>query len=97
MKISKVNRKKYFSELLIIEDFTTIEDVIFKINEHFLDEGYDADDSYYTDNENGIDYKYCYMADDGDLTFVEDLNEFSEYRNTLDKWVDNEPYTLEEI
>lgn len=77
---------KYFTELVKIEDFTTIKDCLKVINEYILDEEDIEDCPFYTDDEDGKDYKYAYVSGDGRVYFVESLNEFSESRNTEKKW-----------
>ena len=80
------------TELFRIEEFSTVEEVIEKLNNWFsLDS-----DSFYTSNTNGKDYKYVYVAGDGDCHFVESLNEFSEGFQSEQDWkVDREVEIIE--
>jgi len=86
MKLFKGMTKKgeYFTELIKIEDFTTIEDCLKIINDYFLED--DDDCLYETDDIEEKDYKYAYISQDGSVTFVESLDEFSESRKTEEAW-----------
>ena len=75
---------EYFTELVKIEDFTNIEDCLKIINDHFLED--DDDGLFETDNVDNKNYKYAYISGDGEVYFVENLDEFSESRNTEEKW-----------
>ena len=50
------------------------------------DEDFDECDMFYTDDENGKNYTYCQIAGDGQVHFVESLDEFSEGYNTENEW-----------
>lgn len=81
----KTKKGRYFTELVKIEDFTTIKECLKVINEHFLDEE-DDDCPFYTDEEDGKNYTYCYVSDSGKVYFVESLNEFFDDRKTEEDW-----------
>ena len=84
------DKDNYVTELIKIEDFTTIEEALDRINKHI--EGtddlsdYEECDLFYTTDKNGRDYKYVHTADDGQCSFVESLDEFSENYTTEEKW-----------
>jgi len=80
----------YFTELIKIEDFTTIEEALDRINK-FIEgtddlSDYEEDDLFYTTDKDGRDYKYVYTSNDGQCSFVESLDEFSESHNSEEKW-----------
>jgi hypothetical protein len=91
MKLFELKTEKdYFTELIKIENFSSIEEALDRINKFLLKEDdlldYDEDDLFYTKDKNGRDYKYVYTSSDGQCTFVESLNEFAESHNTEEKW-----------
>jgi hypothetical protein len=92
MKLFKgMNQSGEFTELVKIENFTTVEDCVKILSKHFLDidehdEDFDEDDMFYTDDENDKNYTYCQIADDGQVHFVENLDEFSDGYDTEDEW-----------
>ena len=90
MKLFELRSKDYFAELIRIENFTTIEEALDRINKWI--EGtddlskYEEDDLFYTTDQDGRDYKYVHTANDGQCSFVESLTEFSENYTTEEKW-----------
>ena len=90
MKLFELRSKDYFAELIRIENFTTIEEALDRINKWI--EGtddlskYEEDDLFYTTDQDGRDYKYVHTANDGQCSFVESLDEFSESHNREEKW-----------
>ena len=98
--IALYNKNNYFTELIKIENFTTVKEALERINKWVegvddLSE-YDEDDLFYSDDVDDKDYKYVYIAGDGQCLFVELLNEFSESHNTEEKWGVFKTINLEE-
>ncbi len=79
-----ITEKNYFSELIRIEDFSTVEEVLDKINRHYLDE--DDDCLFETNDVDKEFYTYCYLSGDGQVYFVESLDEFSRDRRSEEEW-----------
>jgi len=89
MKLEKLMTKKCnccnnpetdkFTELVRITDFSSVEDVIVRIQEHF------NNIHYWTNNKNTKKYNYAYLTGDCQVCFVEKLNEFN-YRETEKDW-----------
>ena len=73
------------TELFRIENFTNVEDVINRLNQHLGIEVEDESDSLYTD-DSGTGYKYVHVASDGDCHFVKSLDEFSDGYQTEEEW-----------
>jgi hypothetical protein len=72
MKLEKLlNRDGIFTELVRITNFTTIEECMKVFKKHF-----DWND-FFTKEKNEKDYKYAYLAGDGQVHFAENLNEFN--------------------
>jgi hypothetical protein len=90
MKLFELRSKDYFTELIRIEDFSTIEEALNRINKWIegVDDlsAYEECDLFYTSDKNGRNYKYVHTADDGQCSFVESLDEFSENYTTEEKW-----------
>ncbi len=85
MKLFDLRDNRYnLTELFRIENFTTVEEVIKKLNMWFEIE--DGCDSFYTSDVNGKDYKYVYVANDGNCRFVESLTEFSKEFQSEENW-----------
>ena len=84
------DKNNYVTELIKIENFTSIEEALDRINKYI--EGtddlsdYEESDLFYTSDKNGKDYKYVYTGGDGQCSFVESLDEFSENYTTEEKW-----------
>jgi hypothetical protein len=91
MKLFELRSKDdYFTELVRIENFTTVEEVLNRLDKWIegtddLSE-YEESDLLYTSDENGRNYKYVHTAGDGQCSFVESLDEFSENYTTEAKW-----------
>ena len=87
-----LDKNGQYTELFRIIDFTSIEECLQRINEHFISPyelaTAEPSDLFYADVEfcEGKNYKYCYVAGDGQVAFVEDLSEFSEGYNTEEEW-----------
>ena len=80
--------KNYFTELIKIEDFSTIEECLKMINEAFDDEDWepltmDQVGKKYSPKSNS---KYVQLTGDGTLYFVDSLNEFNGKYNTEEGW-----------
>jgi len=79
-----------FTELIRITNFTNIEECLQIINKHFLSPHElataEPEDLFYTDDQDGKEYKYCHIAGDGNVSFVVDLNEYSEGYTSEQKW-----------
>lgn len=73
------------TELFRIENFTNVEDVINRLNQHLGIEVEDESDSLYTD-ASGTGYKYVQVANDGNCHFVKSLDEFSDGFQTEEEW-----------
>ena len=73
------------TELYKINNFTTVEDVINKLNQYLGIEVEDESDSLYTD-DSGTDYNYVHVAGDGNCHFVKSLGEFSDGYQTEEEW-----------
>jgi hypothetical protein len=90
MKLFELRSKDYFAELIRIENFTTIEEALDRINKWIEGKDdlsdYEEDDLCYTTDKDGRDYKYVHTAGDGQCSFVESLTEFSENYTTEEKW-----------
>jgi hypothetical protein len=87
MKLFDLRDNRYnLTELFRIENFTTVEEVIEKLNMWFEIEIEDECDSFYTSDVNGKDYKYVYVANDGSCRFVESLTEFSKGFQSEENW-----------
>jgi hypothetical protein len=86
MKLEKLlDKKGLFTELVRITDYTSRQECIDAINEFFdlTNDEY----PYYTDEEDsGKKYNYVYLTGDGQLCFVESLDEFSESHRTEQEW-----------
>jgi hypothetical protein len=84
------NEKGYFTELIKIENFTTIKEALERINKWIegVDDlsDYDEDDLCNTKDKDGKDYKYVQISGDGICYFVESLNEFDGKYKTEDGW-----------
>lgn len=72
-----------FTDLIRITDFDSIEHCLKLINSFF---NTDPDYPYYTEDEEGKDYKYVYLAGDGQACFVEQLSDFDEGYRTEQDW-----------
>lgn len=70
------------TELFRIENFTSVEEVINKLNQHL---GVKDGDTLYTD-DSGTGYNYVYVASDGSCSFVKSLDEFSDGYKTEEDW-----------
>jgi hypothetical protein len=80
MKVFELRDKNNQStELFKIKDFTTIKDVIDKLNKHFNL----INKSFYTESTKGC-FNYVYVSSDGYCRFVESLTEFSEGFQSLE-------------
>jgi len=78
-----MNKRDKFTELIRITDFDSIEHCLEVIDQHF---GFDSDCPTYTNEQNEKDYKYIYLANDGQAYFVEQLTEFSDRYNDEQSW-----------
>lgn len=86
MKIFELKDKNnQTTELFKIENFTTVNEVIEKLNKHFNIEVKEDSDSLYTDDKEGR-FNYVYVAGDGFCSFVEELTEFSEGYQSEEEW-----------
>ena len=70
------------TELFRIENFTSVEEVINKLNQYL---GIEDGDTLYTD-DSGTGYNYAYVASDGDVKFVKSLDEFDDGYKTEEEW-----------
>ena len=79
------------TELFRIEEFSTVEEVINRLNNWFGIKVTVKSDSLYTSDMNERNYKYIHVAGDGHCHFVESLIEFNEgFRSEQDWGVDRE-------
>lgn len=79
MKLFDLRDKNYnLTELFRIEEFSTIEEVINKLNNWLKIKVTVESYSLYTSDVNGKNYKYVYVSGDGHCHFVESLIEFIE-------------------
>jgi hypothetical protein len=88
--ITLYNKNNYFTELIKIENFSTVKETLERINKWVegvddLSE-YDEDDLFYSDDVDDKDYKYVYISSDGFCRFVESLKEFSEGFQSEEEW-----------
>jgi hypothetical protein len=88
--IALYDKNNYFTELIKIENFTTVKEALERINKWIegvddLSE-YDEDDLFYSKDNDDRNYKYVYTSNDGQCSFVESLDEFAESHNTEEKW-----------
>jgi len=82
MKVFELkNKNNQTTDLFKIENFTTVKDVIEKLNKHFNL----INDSFHTENTKGR-FNYVYISSDGYCSFVESLEEFSEGFQSLEDW-----------
>lgn len=90
MKLFKLRDKNNkTTDLFRIEDFTTVEEVIDRLNKYFDIVVENECDSLYTDDKEG-NFNYVYVSNDGFLRFVESLTEFCEGFQSEEEWkVDN--------
>lgn len=73
-----------FTELVKLRGFRTSQEALDKINE-LLGYRYNDEDGYYTSDS--IDNpSYAYLADDGQVSFVKSLSEFSGNWETEEDW-----------
>jgi len=86
MKIFELKDKNnQTTELFKIENFTTINEVIEKLNKHFNIENDSLKVDYYYDDGERC-YNYVYVASDGLCSFVEELTEFTEEFQSEEDW-----------
>ena len=91
MKLFELKTKNdYFTELIKIENFTNMNEALDRINKFLFEvddlSEYDEDDLFYTTDKDGKDYKYVYTSSDGELSFVESLDEFDGKYKTENGW-----------
>jgi hypothetical protein len=72
MKLFDLRDKNYnLTELFRIEEFSTVEEVINKLNNWLKIKVTVESDSLYTSDINEKNYRYVYVANDGHCSFVE--------------------------
>jgi hypothetical protein len=79
------DKNNYSTELFKIENFTTVEEAIDRLNKYLNIVVVDEEDSLYTDEKEGH-FNYVYVANDGYCRFVESLKEFSEGYQSEEGW-----------
>lgn len=85
-----LDNESQFTDLVRITDFTSVKECLDIVNKYFISPHQLAeahpDDLFYSEHPDGKNYKYLYVAGDGEVSFVEDLNEFSEDYQSEQEW-----------